>query len=242
LALGLGFPFLFLATLSGNITRLPKSGEWMEWIKKLFGIILIAMAIFFLEPHLVDLTHGNVIYWVSMGLLFIIGGVMLGFLKRIESTALFFLVFRRFVGIAAPLFGLYLILAPGHIIASGDPQGGIAWSEYDDDLLAQANASNQYVLIDFSADWCLPCKELDHRTFSEQSVVDATEGFINMKADLTDAASAEVLALRKQFKIRGVPTVVFINKDGKERADLRVFGFVDEEDFLERLGKLKGGT
>jgi len=242
LALGLGFPFLFLATLSGNITRLPKSGEWMEWIKKLFGIILIAMAIFFLEPHLVDLAHGKAIYWVSMGLLFIVGGVMLGFLKKVESTALFFLVFRRFVGIAAPLFGLYLILAPGHIIASGASEGGIAWSEYDDDLLAQAKASNQHVLIDFSADWCLPCKELDHRTFSKQSVVDATEGFINMKADLTDAASAEVLALRKQFTIRGVPTVVFIDKNGKERADLRIFGFVDEEDFLERLSKLKAGT
>jgi thiol:disulfide interchange protein DsbD len=241
LALGLGFPFLFLAVLSGSITRLPKSGEWMEWIKKLFGIILIAMAIFFLEPHLGDIAHGNVIYWLSMGLLFIIGGIVLGFFKEVDSRALLFLAFRRLVGIAAPLFGLYLILAPGHIIASGAPEGGIAWSPYDDNLLAKAETGNQYVLIDFSADWCLPCKELDHKTFSEQAVVDATSGFVTLRADLTDAASDAVLTLRKRFSIRGVPTVVFIDRNGKERADLRVFGFVDEADFLDRLSRLTDG-
>jgi thiol:disulfide interchange protein DsbD len=242
LALGLGFPFLFLAVLSGSITRLPKSGEGMEWVKKFFGIILMAMAVFFLEPHLRDIAHGNVIYWVSMGLLFIIGGIVLGFLKKVDSRALPFLVLRRLVGIAAPLLGLYLILAPGHIIASGTPEGGIAWSPYDDDLLVEARTSSQYVLIDFSADWCLPCKELDHKTFSEQTVIDATSGFVTLKADLTDAASDEVLTLRKRFSIRGVPTVVFIDRNGKERTDLRVFGFVDEDDFLDRLNKLRDGN
>jgi thiol:disulfide interchange protein DsbD len=242
LALGLGSPFLFLAVLSGSITKLPKSGEWMEWVKKLFGIILIAMAIFFLQPHLEDLAGGNVIYWIAMGLLFIIGGLVLGFFKNVDSRAMGFLVFRRFVGIAAPLLGLYLILAPGHIIANGPTEGGIAWSPYDDDLLKRAKTDNQYVLIDFSADWCLPCKELDHKTFSEQAVVDAASGFVTLRADLTDAAADEVLTLRRRFSIRGVPTVVFIDRDGKEREDLRVFGFVDEDDFTDRLGRLKDGT
>jgi thiol:disulfide interchange protein DsbD len=242
LAIGLGLPFLFLAMLSGNISKLPKSGEWMEWVKKLFGIILIAMAIFFLEPHLLNMAHGNVVYWVSMGLVFIIGGIILGFLKKIGSSALFFIVFRRFVGIAGPLFGLYLILTPGHIIAHGDPAGGIAWSAYDGAALARAKESGRYVLIDFSADWCLPCKELDHKTFSKQTIVDATADFVTLKADLTDVASKEVLLLRQQFTIRGVPTVVFIDRSGAERDDLRVFGFVDETEFLDRLSKLKAGS
>lgn len=241
LALGLGFPFLFLAVLSGNISRLPKSGEWMEWVKKLFGIILIAMAIFLFEPHLQDVAHGNVIYWLSMGLLFIVGGIILGFLRKVQSSALFFRVFRRFVGIAAPLFGIYLILTPGHIIAHGTPAGGIPWSAYNDQALAQAKADRRYILIDFSADWCLPCKELDHKTFSEQTIVEQTSGFVTLKADLTDVTSDDVLRLRKQFAIRGVPTVVFIDPNGNEREDLRVFGFVDAEEFLRRLNRLKTG-
>ena len=73
-------------------------------------------------------------------------------------------------------------------------------------------------------------------------MVDATSGFVTLRADLTDAASPEVLSLRKQYAIRGVPTVIFIDQNGKERADLRVLGFVGENDFLSRLEKLKQDT
>jgi thioredoxin:protein disulfide reductase len=197
------------------------------------------MAVFFLQPHIEDLAHGHVIYWLLMGLVFIIGGVVLGFVKKVNSSALFFSVFRRFVGIAGPLLGLYLILTPGHIIARGPVEGGIVWGEYAHDQLTKASEGNQYVLIDFSADWCLPCKELDYKTFSKPAVVDATSGFVTLRADLTDSASEDVQALRERFSIRGVPTVIFIDKDGHERTDLRVFGFVDEDEFLARLSKLK---
>jgi thiol:disulfide interchange protein DsbD len=242
LAIGLGLPFLFLAMISGSIAKLPKSGEWMEWVKKLFGVILIAMAIFFLQPHIERLALGGIAYWLSMGLLFIVGGLALGFSKRTQSSALFFLVLRRFVGIAGPLFGLYLILTPGHIIARGAPGGGISWSAYDPTALAQAKADGRYVLIDFTADWCLPCKELDHKTFSKQTIVEATADFVRLRADLTDVASQDVLGLREQFSIRGVPTVVFIDRRGNERNDLRVFGFVDDQEFLDRLTRLKTGA
>ena len=133
LAIGLGLPFLFLAVLSGNISRLPRSGEWMDWVKKLFGVILVAMAIFFLEPHI-----GDVAYFVLMGLLMVSSGIYLGFVRRTESPALFFNVFKRFVGIALPLLGLYVLLAPGHIIARGTPECGIIWREFNDGLLAKA--------------------------------------------------------------------------------------------------------
>ncbi|UCH82677.1 MAG: thioredoxin family protein, partial [Candidatus Latescibacterota bacterium] len=236
LAIGLGLPFLFLAVLSGSISKLPRSGEWMEWVKKLFGVILIAMAVFFLEPHI-----GDVAYFALMGILLVVAGVYLGFIKKIEASSLFFRAFKRFVGIALPLLGLYLVLAPGHIIARGAPEGGIVWQEFDTSLLEKAKADSLYVLIDFSAEWCLPCKELDHRTFSQQDVVDATLEFVRVRADLTDTASPAVAKLRKEYKIKGVPTVVFLDKTGKEREDLRVFGFVDGDEFLGRVNKLKSG-
>jgi len=236
LAVGLGLPLLFLAVLSGSITRLPRSGEWMDWVKKLFGVILIAMAVFFLQPHI-----GDVAYFAVMGVLLVCGGLYLGFIRKTRTASLFFRAFKRFIGIAAPLLGLYLILAPGHIIARGTPEGGIAWKPFDGKLVERAKADQQFVLIDFSADWCLPCKELDHRTFSHQEVVDAAADVVTLRADLTQTASPEVARLRKEFAIKGVPTVVFLDKNGKEREDLRVFGFVDKDDFLGRIQRLKNG-
>jgi len=236
LSIGLGLPFMFLAVLSGSISRLPRSGEWMDWVKKLFGVILIAMAIFFLEPHI-----GDVAYFALMGVLFVVAGIYLGFVRKIEASGLFFKVFKRFVGIALPLLGLYVLLTPGHIIARGQPEGGIVWQDYDVGLLAEAKSNGQYVIIDFSAEWCLPCKELEHRTFSQQDVVDATLDMLRVRADLTETASPAVAKLRKDYAIKGVPTVVFLDKTGKEREDLRVFGFVDDDEFLDRVNQLRAG-
>jgi thiol:disulfide interchange protein DsbD len=234
LAIGLGLPFIFLAVVSGNITRLPRSGEWMDWVKKLFGVILIAMAIFFLQPHI-----GDTVYYVAMGLLMIAAGVYLGFIRKTQTTALFFRSFKRFVGIAAPLFGLYLILAPGHILARGTPEGGIPWKAYDDGLLSDAKANGRLALVDFSAEWCLPCKELDHRVFSQPDVVAATSDIVTLRADLTETASPEVARIRREFAIKGVPTIVFIGANGVERSELRVVGIVDKSEFLSRVGSLK---
>ncbi len=237
LAVGLGFPFLFLAVLSGSISKIPRSGEWMDWVKKLFGVILVAMAIFFLEPHI-----GDVAYFVLMGFLFVAAGVYLGFVRKTSTAGLSFQVFRRFIGIAAPLFGLYLLLAPGHIIARDAPDGGIPWKTYDGKLVAEAKEARQYVVIDFSAEWCLPCRELDHRTFSHPEVVAATTDVLTVRADLTETTSPAVAKLRKEYEIKGVPTVVFLDKSGTEREELRVFGFVDKNEFLSRVQKLKSGS
>ena len=236
LAIGLGLPFLFLALVSGNITKLPRSGEWMDWVKKLFGVVLVAMAIFFLEPHI-----GDTAYYLAMGLLMIAAGVYLGFVRKTQTSALLFRSFKRFVGIAAPLFGLYLILAPGHILARNAPEGGIPWKAYDSKFLSDAKTSGRPVLIDFSADWCLPCKELDHRVFSQTDAVAATADVVTLRADLTETASPEVARIKREYAIKGVPTIVFIGSDGVEREDLRVVGMVEKKEFLARVEKLKKG-
>jgi len=237
LALGLGAPFLVLATVSSNLSKLPKSGEWMEWVKMLFGFILIGMAVFFLDP----IIHDAVVKGL-LGVLAITGGVFLGFIRKTENKSIFFMSFKRFVGVAGPALGLYLILAPGHIFGRGAVDKGIPWAEFDSAKLEAAIENDQYALIDFSAEWCLPCKELDHLTFADEAVVDATASFVVLKADLTDSGSDAVSNLRTRYAIRGVPTVVFIDKSGKERKDLRVLGFVDDEEFLARIASLTGKT
>jgi thiol:disulfide interchange protein DsbD len=232
LALGLGLPFVVLAIASGNITRLPKSGEWMEWVRKLFGLVLLAMAVYFLRSIV-----GDAVYYALLGAVLVIGGVMLGFVSRVKTTSLFFSGFRRFVGVVAPLYGLYLVLAPGNILGR-NAVSGIVWLPYQEIALAQAAEDGKPVIIDFSAEWCLPCKELDHQTFNQPEVIDATKGFVSLKADLTQHGSAEVRALRRKFDIRGVPTIVFIDAAGRERANLRAVEFIDKEEFLSRLNKL----
>jgi thiol:disulfide interchange protein DsbD len=234
LAVGLGFPYVFLAIASGNLSKLPKSGEWMEWVRKLFGVVLLGMAVYFLRPVL-----GDPLYYGVLGGLLVVGGIILGFIVKLSSSVLFISVLRRFVGIAAPLYGLYLILTPGNIIAR-DRVHGIPWQPYDAVALSAATTDSRPVVIDFSADWCLPCKELDHRTFSQPEVIEAARSVVPLRADLTRSSSAEVQKLREQYKIRGVPTVVFIDSRGKERTDLRVVEFVDKKEFLRRLADLTG--
>jgi thiol:disulfide interchange protein DsbD len=237
LAIGLGLPFIFLAVLSGSISKLPRSGEWMDWVKRLFGVILVAMAVFFLEPHI-----GDVAFYLLMGAILVVSGIYLGFVQKTQAPGLFFNSFKRFVGIVLPLLGLYFVLAPGHIIARSAPQGGIVWQEFDDEALTEAKQDGRFVLIDFSAEWCLPCKELDHKTFVQPDVVEATSDIVTLRADLTESAAPDVAAIRKQFTIKGVPTIVFLDRKGNEREDLRVFGYIDGDDFLERILELKGST
>ncbi|HEU4930063.1 MAG TPA: cytochrome c biogenesis protein CcdA [Candidatus Krumholzibacteria bacterium] len=232
LAIGLGLPFVILAVASGNITRLPKSGEWMEWVRKLFGIVLLGMAAYFLRP-----VVGDTPYFLILGAVLVIGGVLLGFVSKVKTSSLFFSGFRRFVGVVAPLYGLYLVLAPGNIFGR-TVSDGIAWIPYAESALAEAIEQGKPVVIDFSAEWCLPCKELDHQTFNQPEVIDAAKDVVPLKADLTQHGSPEVRALRRKFDIRGVPTIVFIDAAGRERANLRAVEFIDKEEFLSRLTKL----
>jgi thiol:disulfide interchange protein DsbD len=234
LAVGLGIPFVFLAVASGSISKLPRSGEWMEWVRKLFGVILLAMAVYFLDPVLPETA-----YYILLGALLVVGGVILGFIMKVASTSVYFSIFRRGVGVVMPLVGLWIIFAPGHILGVVP---GIPWLPYDDDHLVDAISKNIPVVIDFSAEWCIPCEELDHETFNQPEVILAAKEIMPLRADLTQSASEEVVALREKYGIRGVPTIVFIDHKGKERNDLRVVQFIEKDDFLEKLDSLVGGS
>jgi thiol:disulfide interchange protein DsbD len=98
------------------------------------------------------------------------------------------------------------------------------------------------VLLDFSADWCVPCHELDERTFTDPEVVRVTQGFVRMKVDLTRFDAPESRALRARFAIAGVPTIVFLAPDGREVVDARVVGFLKPEPFLEHVRRAGGAA
>lgn len=222
LSLGLGFPYLILGTFSGLLTKLPKSGVWMVWVKKVFGVILIGVGLFYFGlAFFPKLTP-----WVIPATL-LIGGVYLGFLERSGLNKVGFRSFKWLLGGAALIGGVMMVqtlLKPG-----------VEWEMYSQQEFDTAIAEGQPVVLDFYADWCIPCLELDRVTFVDPGVIDALDPFIRMKVDLTNFDSEESEALRQQFNIIGVPTIVFINETGREVNSARVIGFLNPAQFLERV-------
>ncbi len=228
LSLGLGLPFLVLGTFSGAVTSLPRAGAWMVWVRNLFGCLLLGMALYFLQPVLPDTTAR-----IGMALIFVASGVFLGFLERSDVRTAAFRATRYATAVVA-VAGAAWVLAPARSASEG-----IAWAPYDAALLEQAAREGKPVLIDFTAEWCIACKELERYTFSDPAVAAEAERFTTLRADLTSFSTPPVEAIKERFGILGLPWVVFIDSGGAERPELRVTGFVKAADFLSRMEEVQ---
>jgi len=227
LSLGLGLPFLILGTFSGLMNKLPRSGQWMVWVRYVFGFILIGMAIYFLEPVMSDTVY-RVLHTVNA----VAGAIFLGVITWSKTDATAFKIVKPVIGV------LFLAFATWVAVPADEPDVHIEWEKYSQEKLDQADAQNKPVIIDFYADWCIPCKELDKFTFSHPKVIEHAERFVTLKADLTQNDAPNVRELKQQYDIRGVPSIVFLNADGQEVESLRLTGFESAEQFIERMNKL----
>lgn len=228
LSLGLGLPYLLLAVSTGALERLPNSGAWMLGVRKLFGVLLVGLAAYFLEPLLPGLW-GSWLFALSLGL----GGLYLLVIARPghEMPAI-----DRFMRLAsAGLVVAGILLAPA---SRSSEKAELGWKPYDEAAVSAAIASGQPVVLDFYADWCLPCKELDKLTFSEQRVAARLGQMALYKVDLTRSSEATD-ALRARYAVAGVPTIVFY-RGGQEVAGTRLTGFENAEAFLVRLDRAEG--
>jgi thiol:disulfide interchange protein DsbD len=226
LSLGLGSPYLVLGTFSGLLKKLPRSGVWMEWIKKVFGVALLAVALFYLALGFLP----GLVKWVP-ALALVLGGIYLGFITRTGNDRKTFRNVKWAVGAFLVAAGLFLFAT--------EPRVTLAWESYDSGKLARAKAEGKPVILDFYADWCIPCHELERKTFSHPDVMEALKDHVRLKVDLTKFDSPESEALRQQFGIRGVPTVILLDRDGAEVPGSRVVGFLPAQAFLEQA-KLNG--
>ena len=243
LALGLGLPFLFLAIFSGSIDRLPRSGAWMVWVRSIFGFILIIMAIYFLHP----LFHNDLFYHMTLALTIFLAGIYMAWIEPTKIEGKVFSIIRNLVGFAffvmALIVGINGIQAYMHkILTKSDMQtgishrkGGIQWFAFSEDKLNEAKAQFKPVLIDFHADWCIPCKELDRITFSEPEVIEMSRNFMMLKMDMTTRNNPNYQNIKKKFHIIGVPTLLFLFPDGKEAKRLRTTEFVKKDKLLEKM-------
>jgi thiol:disulfide interchange protein DsbD len=222
MALGLGLPYLILGTFSGLLTKMPKSGVWMIWVKKVFGVVLVGVALFYLA---LAFAPGYSMYAVLATV--IIGGIYLGFIERSGNQKTIFRWVKYAVGIGTLLAGFMLF--------QNLQKEGVQWQPYDASVIEQADKP---VMLDFYADWCIPCIELDRKTFTDGRVIEETESFIRMKVDLTHFDSKRAEKLRRQYDIAGVPTIMFLDSEGNEVEDARVVGFLNADNFLKRVDKI----
>jgi thiol:disulfide interchange protein DsbD len=246
LALGLGIPLLILGIFSGSIHHLPRSGEWMVWVRKVFGFILLAMAVFFLKT----LFPNPLIFPLTLALILVLAGVYLAWITPVATTGKGFVWFRNIVGIG--FFTVALIMTvmgfESYIKTVVEDEigntsldsglgraGGIEWNSFSEQLLDKASKEGKPVLIDFYADWCAPCKELDKRTFTAPEVIELSRRFVMLKVDLTVAGDPIVEDLRGKYGIFGVPTLIFLRPDLSEMNNLRVMKFVPADVFLPKM-------
>lgn len=243
LALGLGLPFLFLAIFSGSITKLPKSGAWMVWVRTIFGFILIAMAVYFLKP----LFPNSLLYHAALGSVLFTGGIYMAWIEPTKLEGKAFPVIRNIIGI------LFLVLAVFFVssgiqsyvdsrIAETRMNSGslfnpdqIQWAHYSDNIIARAREQSKPVFLDFYADWCIPCKELDKFTFTDERVIQHSRKFEMVKVNLTKSSDPLVKRLTKAYGIKGVPTLVMLDADGNEVENARIVGFIKAEGLLEKM-------
>ena len=229
LALGLGLPYLVLGTFSGALKKLPRSGQWMETVRRFFGLVLLGMALYFLNPLM-----GHYAGWALVAFL----AASAAYLILVEARRAATRVFAGLLVCLGAGLGLAAVL-----LIPGEPKEGIVWATYSEEALAQARQQGKPVMIDAYADWCLPCKELDTFTFTDPAVRSAAEGLVRLKLDLTLIESgSEAERARGRFGILGVPTILFLDSAGRERADLRLEGYEPPDRFLTRIRRIEDSS
>ena len=228
MGLGLGLPYLVLAMSSGLLNRLPKSGMWMVWIRKLFGLVLIGVALYFLVPQGRQIHDQQGFY---LGVLGIFGGLLLGFLEHGAGYGPTFKIIRG-------VFGCLLILGSGFLVnrAIHFEPAAINWVHYDNQPMAELQRDSKPIIMDFYADWCAACRELDRETFSNKVVAEKARQFTMVRVNCTSPHD-RTSVLTEKLGISGLPTIVFFNAEGKQLPSLRVVGFLEPEGMLKRMGR-----
>lgn len=229
LSLGLGLPLFVLALFSGQLQRLPKAGGWMLWVRKLMGWVLVGMAAYFIRPVLPEALKIALPVGAALS-----AGLHMGWLDKNQAS------FRAFPWLKTIVGTLCLVLAAMWITAWAMRGPGIDWRAYSEQTLSQATEQNKPVIIDFYADWCTPCRELEEVTFHHADVVrQAQQEFVMIKVDVTKGGDPLHEKLLAQYGVKGVPTVVFLDVRGEERTELRLVDFLPPGPFLNRMADLK---
>ncbi len=243
MALGMGVPLLVVGASAGAL--LPKAGPWMETVKRFFGTLLLGMAIYLVSPFLA--VSVQMFLWAA---LLIVTAVYMRALDPLIPGTHGFHRFSKGIGVIALAAGIaYLvgafsgsrdILQPLSGLRTTSPEAGRTETPFQRvnnvaelDARIQA-AAGRTVMLDFYADWCVSCKEMERFTFSDERVKTRFSDMVLLQADVT-GNNAEHAALLKRFRLFGPPGIVFFDREGREIQGLRVIGFQAADRFVAVL-------
>ena len=242
MALGMGVPLMLIGASAG--TLLPKAGAWMESVKRFFGVLLLAVALWLISS-LIPVSV-QMLLWAVM---LIMSAIYLHALDALQHNASNWHKLWKGIGIIALLLGIaYLI---GALSGARDilrPLGGVGSAQAETSTALQftrvknvaelnariSQAGGKTVMLDFYADWCVSCKEMERDTFSDAKVQAKLKNTLLLQADVT-ANNDDDKALLGRYQLYGPPAILFYNKQGKELSDIRVTGYQDAAQFLQSL-------
>lgn len=231
MALGLGLPFFLVGTFA---VSLPKGGAWMLGVKWIFGVALATFALNFLRngfPMMTQLVSKGGTYAVVGGVLLALGlglaGVHVAGERRKSPIAHLSKPFKL-ASIAPAVAGAFMVVSWVQI-----PKGELRWFESEVEAKTLASAEKKPMIVDFGAEWCAACKELAVHTFADEKVRDEAGRFVAVKVDATDDENPQINALKDKYKVVGLPTVVVLDSEGREK--VRFNEFVPPERFLDAI-------
>jgi thiol:disulfide interchange protein DsbD len=242
LALGMGVPLVVVGTTEGAL--LPRAGHWMKAVKAFFGVLLLGVAIWIVSPAIPVVAQ--MLAWAA---LLIIGAMFLHALDPLPQEASGTLRFWKGVGVIALLAGIALVV--GALSGGRNPLQPLAGLRADAEsarasavrfervasaveLDARLKTATRPVMLDFYADWCVSCKEMEAFTFSDPEVRAVLAGMTLLQVDVTANSPAD-RELLQRFRLFGPPGIVFFDASGREIEGLRVIGFQRADRFLETL-------
>lgn len=242
-ALGMGILFLIIGTFSGAASALPRSGAWMGKLKAVFGLLMLGAALYYIAPLLPER-----VVWLVLGALLIGAGVFAGALDRLENDAGRGARLWKTAGILALVLGVvyagrfaldggpHRLAAP---VASTAESVGIPWLDDTAAGLALARKTGRPVMIDFTAEWCAVCRQLETETFPHPEVVRMAEEFVPIRVDATDANAPRVRKLQRRYGVVGLPTVLFLTPKGTPLPDETLTEFIPPERLLARMRRVR---
>lgn len=246
LSMGMGAPLIAIGTSAGKL--LPRAGSWMDAVKAVFGVALLGVAIIMLERIIP--AELAMLLW---GMLFIVSAIYMGALRNLEIEAsgwqklwkglgFVFLVYGTLMLVGAasggkdtlqPLRGIAIVGGSG---AAGHQELAFKRIKSLDDLqreVAFASSQGRPVMLDFYADWCVSCKEMEKYTFSDPQVIDTLSNTHLLQADVTANDDVDQALLQGHFGLPGPPAIIFYGSDGQERRNYRLVGFMPAAEFSQ---------